>query len=152
VCFLGSVQGYNDRIIGIEALKFNGIEVVHMGGQRENPLPLDAYVGVLQRSKICLSFPKYRGAPYIQAKGRIFEATLCGALLMDADNEQTKKWFVPNEHYISFTDERDLVEKVKYYLSNDTVRGTIAQAGWLKSSISYSPRNFWKTILERVGL
>jgi spore maturation protein CgeB len=142
------MQGYMDRIVGIEALKYNGIEVVQMGGQRENPLPVDAYAGVLQRSKICLNFPQYRGAPFIQAKGRIFEATLCGALLMDADNEQTRKWFNPDEHYIAFKDERDLVEKVKYYLNNDEARGRIAQTGWLKASTCYTPKNFWKAIVE----
>lgn len=151
VCFLGSVQGYQDRIVGIEALKYNGIEVMHMGGQRENPLPLEAYTSVMQRSKICLSFPRYRGAPFIQAKGRIFEATLCGAMLMDADNDQTKHWFTPNEHYVSFTSEADLVEKVKYYLREHSERESIAQAGWLRSTTGYTPRNFWRTILEKVG-
>ena len=152
VCFLGSVQGYTDRINGINALKSNGIEVMHMGGQRENPLPLEAYTSVLQRSKICLSFPKYRGAPFIQAKGRIFEATLCGAMLMDADNDQTKKWFDPGEQYVSFVSEPDLVEKVKYYLSDHEARNRIAHNGWLKSSTSYSPRIFWKLLFERIGL
>jgi hypothetical protein len=152
VCFLGSVQGYTDRLAGIEALKYNGIEVMHLGGQRENPLPLEAYTSVMQRAKICLSFPRYRGAPMIQAKGRIFEATLCGAMLMDADNDQTKRWFTPGEHYVSFTDERDLVEKVKHYLTAEDERNNIAKAGWLRASTAYTPRNFWKTVLERIGL
>lgn len=152
VCFLGSMHGYTDRIVGVEALKYNGIEVMQMGGQRERPLSLEAYVNVLQRAKICLNFAKHRGQPFVQAKGRIFEATLCGALLMDADNSQTKKWYSPGEHYISFKDERDLVEKVKHYLNNDGERGSIAQAGWLKASTSYTPRNFWKAVFERAGV
>jgi hypothetical protein len=152
VCFLGSVNGYRDRIIGLEALKYNAIDVVQLGGQRDNPIPLETYVDILQRSKICLNFAQHRCGPFVQAKGRIFEATLCGALLMDSDNDQTKNWFTPDEHYISFKDETDLVHKVKHHLKNDGERGRIANAGWLKSSILYSPRNFWKQVLERVGL
>jgi hypothetical protein len=153
VCFLGSTKGYIDRIVGIEALKYNGIEVMQMGGQRENPLPLESYVNIMQRSKICLNFPRYRGVPnLVQAKGRIFEATLCGAMLMDGDNDQTKKWFTSGGHYVSFTDESDLVAKVKYYLEKEDERNEIAQAGWLHCSTFYSPRSFWKTIFNRIGL
>jgi spore maturation protein CgeB len=46
------------------------------------------------------------------------------------------------------SDERDLVEKVKYYLNNDEARGRIAQTGWLKASTCYTPKNFWKAIVE----
>jgi hypothetical protein len=153
ICFLGSMHGYHERNSCIAALKYNGIEVVQLGGQREQPLPLEAYASILQRAKVCLSFPQYRNIPHLfQAKGRIFEITLCGALLMDMDNPQTKHWFKPDEEYISFKDERDLVEKARKYIADDSLRGEIATNGWTKASLAYSAENFWKTVLKKAGV
>jgi hypothetical protein len=153
VCFLGSMAGYADRQAGIAALRNCGIEVFQKGGQREQALPLQDYAGVLQRSKICLNFPRMRGDPtLVQAKGRIFEATLCGALLLDAENDQTRRWFTPLEEYDSFADEEDLVKKVRYYLGNEVERTTLANRGWIKATTVYHPRKFWQSVFQTLGV
>ena len=38
---------------------------------------------------------------------------------MEQENPETKKWFRPGIDYVSFTDERDLVAKVNYYLTHE---------------------------------
>jgi glycosyltransferase involved in cell wall biosynthesis len=153
VCFLGSREGYPDRSAGLGALHHSGIDVFQAGGQREQPLPLDAYTRVLKTCKICLNFSRLRGGlDLVQAKGRIFEATLCGALLLDAENDQTRRWFTPAEEYVPFADEHDLVEKVKHYLEHEDQRESIARRGWLKAVTSYNSYRFWQTVLDRIGV
>jgi hypothetical protein len=153
VCFLGSVAGYQDRTSAIECLREHGINVFHMGGQRERPLPVEAYATILQRSKISLSFPAYRGVPQlVQAKGRIFETTLCGALLVDPANPQTRCWFEPGVEYVDYDSHQSLVEKVRYYLAHDAERNAIAAAGCLRASTQYSAVNFWRKVFNQLAI
>jgi glycosyltransferase involved in cell wall biosynthesis len=153
VTFLGTMSGYRDRHIGINALRREGIEVFQAGGQRQCLLSLEGYAGILRRSKIVLNFSSMREKPHLhQAKGRIFEATLCGALLLDSANDQTQNWFEPMVEYVPFIDERDLVARAKYYLEHHSERQQIARAGWSRATSQYSPRAFWATIFQRIGI
>jgi hypothetical protein len=153
VCFLGSMAGYQDRLVELTTLRNQGIAVFQGGGQREQALPLPVYANVLQRSKICLSFPLLRGDPtLVQAKGRIFEVTLCGALLLDAANDQTSRWFTPGEDYASFRDGEDLLQKIPYFLEHEDERAQMAHRGWVKASTAYSPARFWHSVLESLGV
>ncbi len=84
------------------------------GGHKEKRLSIDEYACVYERSKVALNFC-YDPNGMVQIKGHVFEATSCGAMLMEADNPQTAKLFEPMVDYVPFTDETDLVEKVRYY-------------------------------------
>ncbi|MHB1159391.1 MAG: radical SAM protein [Chloroflexota bacterium] len=82
----------------------------------------------------------------------MFEATMCGAMLMESENPETRKWFVPMVEYVPFDNERDLVDKARYYLSHPTERLAIATKGYLKSSQQYTGEAFWRRILSEVEL
>ena len=147
VSFTGSLVNRSDRWSGIAALKANGVEVHQTGGQREKHLPVDEYARVYMRSKIALNFCST--GPHIQTKGRVFEATLCGALLMEAENSQTAKWFEPMTEYVAFRDESDLVGKVKYYLAHSSERREIAMRGHQKAKERYTGEMFWQVVLGK---
>jgi len=149
ISFVGAIDKTPDRRAGIDALRANGIEVYQAGGQRENPLPLEEYARVYMRSKITLSFG-IGWAGIQQAKSRVFEATLCGAMLLGADNPDTNMWFEPVVDYVPFTDEADLVKKARYYLEHDTEREQIAEGGYHKAKEKYNAELFWKTVFGRV--
>ena len=149
VSFVGTMQGHPDRYAGISALRANGIAVFQSGGHEENRLSIDEYALVYKRSKIALNFC-YHPNGRVQVKGHVFEATLCGAMLMEADNPDTAKLFEPMVDYVPFKDEKDLVDKVKYYLAHDAEREEIAANGHKKVNEKYSARMFWKTVLEGV--
>lgn len=151
ISFIGSVDSYSDRCAGIAALRLNGIEVYQTGGQRERPLLPDQYARTYMRTKIALSFSQTRGYPaYTQTKGRIFEATLCGAMLLDAENTETSSWFEPMVDYVPFTDEADLVGKARYYLEHDVERMEIASRGYQKAQERYTGERFWRIIFSKV--
>lgn len=143
------MKGHPDRYAGISALRANAIDVYQTGGQREHRLPVDEYARIYMRSKIALNFC-YHPNGMAQLKGRIFEATSCGAMLMEADNPETAKLFEPMVDYVPFTDETDLVEKVRYYLAHNSERMEIAAKGHQKATEKYTGEMFWKTVFKRV--
>jgi len=154
ISFMGStaerIPGYYvDRRNGINALRSNGIDIYKSGGQREHRVSVNEYANIFMRSKIALNFCWGWGNS-IQAKGRIFEATLCGAMLLEADNPETSLWFEPMVDYIPFNDEKDLVKKAKYYIEHDSEREKIAESGYRKAKEKYNNNIFWNTIVNRI--
>ncbi|MFC1989901.1 glycosyltransferase [Chloroflexota bacterium] len=149
VSFLGTMAEHSDRLAGIAELRSAGIEVYQAGGQRENRLPVEEYARVYMRSKIAVDFCCHTNlAP--QLKGRVFEATLCGAMLLESENPEIAAWFEPMVDYVPFRDEKDLVEKARYYLSHDSERIKIASRGYHKAKEKYTGKLFWETVLRRV--
>ena len=149
VCFVGTMANHPDRVAGISALKANGVNVCQTGGQRECRVPVDEYTRIYMRSKIALNFC-YHSNLIAQCKGRVFEATLCGAMLMEAENSETARWFEPMVDYVPFTNETDLIEKVKYYLSHDSERMEIAGRGHHKAKERYTGEIFWKNVFRKI--
>lgn len=149
VCFVGTMRNHPDRLAGVFALRLNGIDVYQTGGQRECRLSVDEYARIYMRSKIALNFC-YHPNLSAQFKGRVIEVTLCGAMLLETENPETAKWFEPMVDYVPFTDETDLVEKVRYYLAHDSERMEIAARGHQKAKERYTGEMFWKTVFRRV--
>ena len=57
----------------------------------------------------------------------------------------------PNVHYVEFTDEKDLIEKMNYYLDNDNERDYIANKGHEIYKKKYNAKTFWNNIMKGVG-
>jgi hypothetical protein len=150
ISFLGTTENRPDRLAGIDALKKAKIDLYRDGGQREHCLPIEEYSRILMRSQIALNF--CQANKYVQCKGRIFEATLCGAMLLEAENSETAKWFEPMVEYVPFANPDDLVEKARYYLHHEAERLEIARRGQSKAEAKYTGEMFWKTIFERLKL
>jgi len=150
VSFLGSTNDYSDRIAGISSLESKGIAVFCSGGQSEERLTIDEYAKVLMRSKITLNFCLHAYG-MLQLKPHIFEGAMCGAMVLEADNPFTARYFEPMVDYVPFSGEKDLVDKVRYYLANDNERQTIAANGYQKVREKYSCEAFWRAIIEKVS-
>lgn len=106
----------------------------------ENVLPLfncndynhyygwDEMIDLFTRSKIVLNIP--RDDYLVDANLRVFEATASGALLMNLiPSEIEKIGYVEGKHFVGFTNEKDLIEKIKFYLKNEVLRQDIAYQG-----------------------
>lgn len=152
VSFIGSVDRYQDRRDALAYLAANGIHVHVGGGQREGGLPVESYANLLRRSKISLNFSKVfaPGNPSHQFKGRVLESMLCGALVLEPNNKQTPKWFAPGREYDTFGSGPELIEKIKYYTSNDAARQSMAAAAFQKASKEFSATMFWDAVFDRV--
>jgi hypothetical protein len=152
ISFMGSMNGYADRSETVSHLMMASSFHVHRdGGQREHNLTPQDYAKVMQRSKISLSFSKTRQGIH-QTKGRLWEITLCGAMLMEDVNQGTNLWFDPFRDYVPFISRDDLVDKTNYYLSNPNKLAEIAANAKTKSEMHYSPKNWWAVIFSRCGI
>jgi tetratricopeptide (TPR) repeat protein len=148
ISFNGRVTNKPDRIAGIKALQANGINVLKTGGQLESRLCLEEYARVYMQSKITLNFS--RSGEKLTRKGRLIEATLCGAMLLESENPETSKWFEPMIDYVPFRDEKDLIDKARYYLQHHSERIEIAQNGRRKAIELSKPENFWGRIINKL--
>lgn len=151
VSFAGSVSQYPDRRAALDHLAASGIRVHVTGGQRQTTrLPPGDYAAVYQRSRITLNFPG--AGDRTQCKGRVFEAMLCGAMLLEGRNPETEQWFDPMLDFVPFDDHRDLVDKVRHFVSHDEERAEVAARGHAKASRLYTGTTFWRAILNGTGV
>lgn len=152
ISFLGSLNGYPDRSSHMNYLMQNSnVNVYRDGGQREGNLTPKEYAHHIQKSKISLNFSKSRGGQQ-QTKGRLWEITLCGAMMMEDINQGTQTWFEPFKDYVPFTSQEDMLDKTNYYLNNPDKLSEIAGNGKRKSEMHYSPLNWWSIILNKCGI
>tara|TARA_B100001964_G_scaffold140244_1_gene154576 strand:+ start:60 stop:1025 length:966 start_codon:yes stop_codon:yes gene_type:complete len=152
VSFLGSVDKYRDRTSLLPLLKSEFPDIVMSGGQRTSKLTPSKYAAIVRDSKIGINFPMSQTGVFCQAKGRIFEYTSCNSLLIDWDNPSTKRFFDPEKEYISVKSHEELVEKIKFYLSNEKERAEIAWNGFKKFRENWTAEIFWKTLLKKLNL
>jgi hypothetical protein len=148
--FMGGVAGYkNQRAKGIDALKANGIEISVLGGRGgEGKLSNEEYARSVKRAKIVLNWSRHISGRWYQAKGRIFETTLAGSMLLCEDCAAVNRWFEPYVDYVPFTGDDDLVEKARYYLANEDERLQIAQNGHEKALQFYRAEVIWGNRLK----
>lgn len=119
VAFVAKVKGYpeRERIWGTIQQKWR-TNPARFYYQREIP-------EVYSRAKIVLNLPLADDLNF-----RTFEAMACGAMLLTrriANGQEVL--FQEGKHYAAFSDDRELFEKLDYYLASPCERESIARAG-----------------------
>ena len=151
ISFLGSSNSYRFlRKDYIESLINRGIDVYTGGGIGEERLTIKEYTNVFKRSQISLNF-SFSIRNTHQIKGRVFEIMLCGALLLESENDEITKFYTPYEDYVPFYDKEDLLEKVEYYLSHKEDREKIAERGKMKTRMLYNNKILWQNVLRKLS-
>jgi hypothetical protein len=107
------------------------------------------YNRILLRSKIGINFSE--SVDSHQLKARVFELIKSGCLLIEQRNEQTAKYFTEGEDYVAFSSKEELLEKVMFYLDNESLREQIISAAYKKASQKYNGDMFWQSILIKVA-
>lgn len=124
----------------------NGINLVHGGSEGRDHFSTEEYADRYKRAKLALSFSKAHGMNVVNA--RPFEAMSCGAMLLEQESPELAKLFTPYIDYVPWTDEIDLLQKTRYYLTHDDERKLIASNGQRKCEELYSAKLFWESILK----
>lgn len=130
VSFVGRCHGKRQSFV--DTLKRHGINVTTFGlgwgnGGRVSQADL---IRIYNESKISLNISFASGGDKIQIKGRDFEATGCGSLLLTMDTKEIAEYFIPGEEIVTYRDADDASEKIKYYLENEGERERIASKGY----------------------
>ena len=149
VSFLGSIDMYRDRIETLNLLH-NKIKLVVSGGQRAAKLSPYQYASIIRRSKIGINFALSQTGVFWQAKGRIFEYTASGGLLLDSRNPCTPDYFRPGIDYIEFSTVQDIIDIVQYYLQNSEIRQKIALSGYNRFKELWTAQKYWDTVISKL--
>ena len=74
----------------------------------------------------------------------------CSAMLLEDNGDQTNRFFKPGEDFAVFSSQEDLLQKVRYYLTNESERKAIARSGWEKYWSVYNAEKMWGYIFQKV--
>ncbi|QCR22602.1 glycosyltransferase [Pontibacter sp. SGAir0037] len=107
----------------------------------------DDLIGVYTDSKIAVNISR---DDYLQdANLRCFEIMAAGALLITmAPTELTALGFVDGKHFVTYQNEKDLVEKIAYYLAHEDERNSIAKAAYELVHLEHTYQNRAAYILD----
>lgn len=101
------------------------------------PIPVvfgESYRQAICGAKIALSFfSKWNRDQYTR---RVFEIPACGAFLLCERTPVMQELFVEGAEAEFFSSTRECLDKVRFYLKNDTARKRIAQAGYRRVTTS----------------
>jgi len=139
VSFVGARYGNRSKFV--QALTATGIKVDCFGhGWPSGPIAGEEIAPIFKRSKISLNFsgsgkwierylPNRR-----QIKARVFEVPGAGGFLLSEWAPGMEQLFDLGEEMDVFRTEADLIEKVKFYLSNPESRDRCAHAGYQRTA------------------
>ncbi|WP_172202912.1 glycosyltransferase [Niveibacterium sp. COAC-50] len=143
----GSIEGF--RGIVLTELQNAGIRTFRSGGvfNPDKCLPFADYARDLAQSKIVVNTQTVSSR--IQVKGRVAQTLASGAFLLEQDNPESRYYLegIDVEYWKSI---EELVEKIRFYLANDTTRETKAARAHEQWRSRYSIDNFVETILAGV--
>jgi len=127
IAFVGQLHPFLERVNLIRRLS----ERYRMNDPRiylQKEIP-----GVYSRAKIVLNLPLSDDLNF-----RTFEAMSCGAMLLTRRvNNGQEILFEENKHYVAFDDEKELFEKVAYYLSHPEELEAVAAAGLAEVQLNH---------------
>ncbi|MBU2101231.1 glycosyltransferase [Patescibacteria group bacterium] len=86
-----------------------------------------------------------------QVKSRHFEVPACGTLEMTQDADDMKDYYKLGEEIVVYKNEKDLVEKIKYYLAHSDEREAIAKAGYERTQREHSTKQRFEDIFKMIG-
>jgi len=152
VVFVGSFE--NERFESIKFLADNGIKIniwghgwsfigekypniIYMGGEIFN----EEFAKAFTCSKISLNF--LRKINRDLHTSRSIEIPACKGFMLAERTDEHKKLFTEDKEAVYFSGNKELLEKVSYYLSHDDERNKIAEAGYrrcINSGYTYDDR------------
>ena len=160
-----SFVGRTDRIGRkefLDHLEKNNVAVELYGeGTKNGMITAEQKIDIYKRSKISLNFSgcaEYfhdKGVKKIdkrikQVKGRIWELVLCKTLVITDYAPCLERSFNIGEEIVIFEDERDMLEKVRYYMQNDAERERIALNGLNRARRDVNYREIVKNLLQLI--
>ncbi len=157
VSFIGTPK--RDRVDLIKFLISKGIKIhIYGAGWEHYPEIKENYCGklskedlvkVINESRINLSFTKnYLDIPSFKA--RVFEICACKSFLLSEYFVGYLDFLKNKEEIVMFKNNKDLLDKVNYYLKNEKEREKIANRAYKKVVNLYSQENEFKRIFSKI--
>ena len=109
----------------------------------------DEYAQLLCSAKIALCF--YSQWNRDKENSRMYEIPACGVFMLAERNEENVEVFAEGKEAEFFSDRKELLDKIRYYLAHPQQRGVIAEAGyWRCQNSGYSYTQRLHNLLEQI--
>ncbi len=150
VTFIG--RKFGDRGIWIEQLRARGINTEAFGkGWSKGYVSTKQMVKIYNASKINLCFVKSYGVnTRPQMKDKIFHVCMSGGFLLCEYIEGIEEFFEIDKEIVCFKNLEDLTTKIQYYLTHETERLAIAQAGWERAKRDHTQTSMLHKIFGKI--
>ena len=124
---LAGLAGRGLQIYGYDRARWQeALRRCHAGELLDRPALRRAY----NRARISVNVTRAHGKSSLNM--RVYEAMACGALMLTDQKADAHALFRDGTELVVYDGERDLVEKVEYYLAHEDERSRIADAGMRK--------------------
>ena len=150
VSFVGT--NYSDRNDLVNILKANNIQVKAFGkGWPSEYIAQDEVVKVYNETKINLVFSKsYAITSRPQIKDKIFDICMCGGFLLSEYVSGIEDYYEIDKEIVCFGSIEEAAVKIKYYLSHESERQEIAQAGWERAQRDHDQFKWMSRIFKSI--
>ena len=152
VSFVGQCYGYRPKVV--ERLKRRGFHIEAYGhGWPNGPLTVGEMIRTYSRSKINLGFGGVGDLLDSHClKGRDFEVPMSGGLYLTEYNPELASCYDLGKEIVSYVDFEDLVNKIKFLLSNPEEAERIRKRGFLRARSEHSWEMRFEKIFRLFGL
>ncbi len=152
VSFVG--QCYGNRHEVIERLTSCGIHVEAYGsGWPNGPLTAEDMVRMYSKSRINLGFGSVIGLSNAYClKGRDFEIPMSGGLYLTEYHPELDRFYNIGSEIVAYRDFNDLVEKIRFLLSNPEKADEIRRKGYERARREHSWEMRFEKIFHLLGL
>ena len=159
VVFIGTPK--SNRYESIKYLLSNGVNIKIAGaGWEKYPefasiwfgkLTVRQSVEIINKSKINLSFTR-NYLDKLHFNSRIFEVMASKSFVISEYFDGYAKLFKNDKEIVMFKDNKDLLDKIRYYLKNDKEREQIADNGYNRTLKFFSYQKQLKYIFQKIRL
>ncbi len=98
------------------------------------------------------NFQSLLGKRRDQVKGRNFEIPGAGGFLLTGAVEHLEEYYVPGKEVAVFSTPRDLIERIRFYLTHDEEREAIRDAGYQRTLREHTYAHRFRAIFRAMGL
>ena len=123
-----------------------------------NPISDEELIALYSRSHISLGFLEvYEQHDASRAVSqhlhlREFEAPMCGALYCTGYMEELAEMFEPDREILTYRNQHELLDKVRYYLAHPVAAEQIRRAGRERALNKHTYHHRFKTLFRQIGL
>jgi spore maturation protein CgeB len=83
---------------------------------------------------------------------REFEAPMSGALYLTEDQPELHEYFEPGKEVLTYTNQHDLLDTVRYYLAHPEHSERIRAAGWRRARHEHTWQHRFRELFDALGL
>jgi spore maturation protein CgeB len=152
VSFIGANYGWRPQFI--RSLERLGVKVECFGRDWPNgPLDEDEVIRLYSRSRINLGFATVGHSRTLMClKGRDFEVPMSGGLYLTQHNPELGLVFDIGTELVTYRDEHECVQKIRWLLANPDKADAIRRAGRARALRDHTYEARWSKVFELAGL